>query len=40
MKYALGVLNAGGEEYNVTIFVCYSPTGYKIQQIKIDRPIR
>ena len=40
MKYALGVLNAGGEEYNVTIFVCCSPTGYKIQQIKIDRPIR
>ncbi len=40
MKYALGVLSAGGEEYNVTIFVCYSPGGYKIQQIKIDRPIR
>ncbi len=40
MKYALGVLNAGGEEYNVTIFVCYSPGGYKIQQIKIDHPLR
>ena len=40
MKYALGVLNAGGEMYNVTIFVCYSDKGYKIQQLKIDPPLR
>ena len=37
MKYALGNLNAGGEIYQVTIFVNYSGDTYKIQQLKIDR---
>ena len=37
MKYALGVLNAGGEMFEVTIFVKYSGSGYRIQQLKIDR---
>ena len=37
MKYALGVLNAGGEMFEVTIFVNYSGSGYRIQQLKIDR---
>ena len=45
MKYALGYLNAGGEQFLVTIFVNLktgagkdSPTGtYQIQQRKIER---
>ncbi len=45
MKYALGYLNAGGEQFLVTIFVNLktgagkdSPTGtYQIQQLKIER---
>lgn len=38
MKYACGTLNASGEYFIVTIFVCYLPdTGFQIQQIKIDR---
>ena len=37
MKYALGTLSAGGEMFLVTIFVHYKDTGYKIQQIKIER---
>ncbi len=37
MKYALGNLNAGGEIYQVTIFVSYHGDTYKIQQLKIDR---
>ena len=37
MKYALGTLNAGGEMFLVTIFVHYKGSGYKIQQIKIER---
>ena len=37
MKYALGVLNAGGEMFEVTIFVNYNGSGYRIQQLKIDR---
>jgi len=37
MKYATGSLNAGGERFNVTIFVNYSDDTYKIQQLKIDR---
>ena len=37
MKYALGTLNAGGEMFLVTIFVHYKDSGYKIQQIKIER---
>lgn len=37
MKYALGTLNAGGESFNVTIFVRYKDGGYKIQQLKIEK---
>jgi len=37
MKYALGTLNAGGEMFLVTIFVHYKDSGYKVQQIKIER---
>ena len=37
MKYALGALNAGGEMFMVTIFVSYSGSGYRIQQLKIER---
>ncbi|MBR5175883.1 MAG: DUF4783 domain-containing protein [Bacteroidales bacterium] len=36
-KYALGYLNAGGELFEVTIFVSKSKDRYKIQQLKIDR---
>ena len=37
MKYAIGTLNAGGEMFQVTIFVNLKDTEYKIQQIKIER---
>ena len=37
MKYALGTLNAGGELFNVTIFVSYNDTDYRIQHLKIER---
>ena len=37
MKYALGTLNAGGENYSVTIFVSSKGKTYKIQQLKIER---
>jgi len=37
MKYALGNLNAGGENYSVTIFVSAKSDGYKIQHLKIER---
>lgn len=37
MKYALGILTAGGEMFQVTIFVGLKDTEYKIQQIKIER---
>lgn len=36
-KYALGYLNAGGEVFEVTIFVSNCSNTYKIQQLKIDR---
>ena len=36
-KYALGFLNAGGEVFEVTIFVSNCGDSYKIQQLKIDR---
>ena len=36
-KYALGYLNAGGEMFEVTIFVSKCKDSYKIQQLKIDR---
>ena len=37
MKYALGVLTAGGEMFNVTIFVGLKDSEYKIRQMKIER---
>ncbi len=37
MKYALGTLTAGGENYSVTIFVSSKGKTYKIQQLKIER---
>lgn len=37
MKYALGTLNAGGESFNVTIFVRYKDDEFKIQQLKIEK---
>lgn len=37
MKYALGTLNAGGELFNVTIFVSYTDSDYRIQHLKIER---
>ena len=37
MKYALGVLSAGGEMFQVTIFVGLKDSEYKIQQLKIER---
>ena len=37
MRYALGVLNAGGERFMVTIFVSYEQDYFKIQQLKIER---
>ena len=37
MKYALGTLNAGGEDFRVTLFINYSEDRYTIQQLKISR---
>ena len=37
MKYALGTLNAGGENFLVTIFVSLKDDSYTIQQMKIER---
>ena len=37
MKYALGILNAGGENFNITIFVRSKGGDYLIQQLKIER---
>jgi len=37
MKYALGNLSAGGENYIVTIFVSCKNDAYRIQQFKIER---
>lgn len=37
MKYALGTLKAGGETFNVTIFMSSKGSLYKIQQLKIER---
>lgn len=36
MKYVIGDLNAGGENYRLTIFVICQDDTYKIQQFKID----
>ena len=37
MIYALGRLNAGGEIFEVTIFVSCKDDSYRIQQIKISK---
>lgn len=37
MKYAIGRLSAGGETFEVTIFVTCKTDTYKIQQLKILR---
>jgi hypothetical protein len=37
MKYAIGSLSAGGELFEVTIFINYKKQSYKIQQLKIDK---
>jgi len=37
VKYALGHLSAGGELYNVTIFVRLDEDSYKIQQLIIEK---
>lgn len=37
MKYAIGMLKAGGESFQITIFVNSDGSTYKIQQLKIDR---
>lgn len=37
MKYALGTLKAGGENYSVTIFVSNKGKFFKIQQLKIEQ---
>jgi len=37
MKYALGMLNAGGEVFEVTIFVSIKDNTYQIQQLKIQK---
>lgn len=37
MKYALGTLKAGGENYSVTIFVSHKGKFFKIQQLKIEQ---
>jgi len=37
MKYALGTMACGAENYMVTIFVSYQDKGYKIQQLKIEK---
>lgn len=37
MKYALGILSAGGEMFQVTIFVGLEDEEYRIQQLKIER---
>lgn len=36
-KYALGTLSAGGESFNVTIFISCKDDEYKIQLLKIER---
>lgn len=37
MKYAVGTLSAGGEKFNVTLFVKTSENGNYIQQLKIEK---
>ena len=38
LKYAVGILSAGGEKFDVTLFAAYEENeGFKLRQIKIDR---
>jgi len=37
MKYLLGDLSAGGENFHVIIFTCFKDGSYRIQQLNIDR---
>ena len=37
MKYALGTLNAGGQVFEVTIFVSNKKSDYRIQQLRIQK---
>ena len=37
IKYALGTLKAGGENFSVTIFVSHKGKYFKIQQLKIEQ---
>ena len=37
MKYAIGSMNAGGDAFEVTIFVSYKQESYRIQQFKIEK---
>ena len=37
MKYALGTLKAGGETFNVNIFLSCKDNSYKIKQLRIER---
>ena len=39
MKYALGTLKAGGENYSVTIFVSSKGKSFKIQELKIEQQL-
>ena len=39
MKYALGKLVAGGEKFDVTIFVSIKDGDYKIRQLKIEKEL-
>ena len=37
LKYAFGILSAGGENFEVTLFAAYTGESFQIQQIIIDR---
>lgn len=37
LKYAVGILSAGGENFEVTLFAVYNGESFQIQQIIIDR---
>jgi len=37
MKYAIGVLNAGGELFRITLYVKIAPETNYIEQVKVER---
>lgn len=37
MKYALGELSAGGQKYEVTIYIYLKEDGYRIQLFKVEK---